>query len=613
MLTAVELKSRLHGQIESVLIHLFPNGKREGKDWKVSDLSGAPGNSLKVCMTGAKIGVWSDFSSSEKGGDILDLWMHVRDLTFKEMFDEACRFVGLTNVETIRRKEKPITPRVDKLPMRGSRVHAYCRSRGISDETLIKYRVRTMHRNGSPDWIAWSIHDFEDDRLLEVKATAIDLSPEGKKQIWSSPPYHTLIGWWTVKPSHRAIVITEGEFDMMSLDQMQPGIPVLSMPSGCSNLDWIENDYDRLNMFERIYICTDMDPAGEEAALKIAHRLGLARTYRVKPPEIAGCKDANDILVRMDELEEEDTNGSFWLGRAQTYSPETIREAKSLVRGMLEILERSKKQEKRDFLFPAIDFNVRDGETTLLTGYPSGGKSNLLYQMILHELEMGQKALIGSYEITSEAIAYEFARMRYGRNIDAERIKEVANWLNDRCFFLTPSDPVVVDEVWRDMDYAQARYGVTRFAFDSLHFIIDKDEYVEQDKFIKKLHRKTKEMDVATILIAHSRPKDLGMERIPGMPQVEGSGGIVKPVDNGITMWRNETKKMKIDEAMGPDSVGKVEACEILAMHDAVFSIWKQRATGVERTWRLWFDRDKKLFRTTLLDPTEKPQKKELF
>jgi twinkle protein len=614
MINAVDLKNRLHGQIESVLNHLFPDGKREGKDWVVGDLSGVAGASLKVCMTGARIGIWNDFSSDDKGGDILDLWMRTRDLSFKEMFDEAARFVGISNVEPIRKKEKPLTPEVPRLPMRGSRVHEYCKGRGISDTTLIKYRVRTIERHGDPDWIAWHIHDFEDDRLLTVKAVAIDLNEKGKKQFWSTPPYHTLMGWWTVKPSDRAICITEGEFDMLSLDQMDPGCPVLSMPSGASNLEWIENDYDRLNMFERIYVCTDTDEAGEKAALQIANRLGLARTYRMKIPDLAGCKDANDILVRADQLEPEEIDASYWLNKAETYAPETIREAKSLVPGMLRLLERSQKEEKITFLFPTINFNIRPGETTILSGYPSGGKSNLLYQIILHELEMGERVLIGSYEINSEEMAFEMARMKHGRHLDPAHIEEVAEWLNDKCYFLTPDDPVSIPDLWRDMDYAAARYGVTRFAFDSLHFIVPKDEYVEQDTFVKKLHRKTKTMDVASILICHASVKKIGIDRIPGMAEVEGSGGLCRPVDNGVAMWRNHAKKVAIDEALGPDGCTKELAREIMDMHDSVFSIWKQRGNGVERNYRLWFNPDTKLFRTTLNDPIEqKPGQEEIF
>jgi len=608
MINAIDLKNRLHGQIEAVLLHLLPNGKKMGKEWKVGGLSGEPGESLGVVLTGAKIGVWKDFATDETG-DILDLWKAVRDLGFREMFDEACRFVGLTNVEPMRKKEKPPTPEVAKLPMRGSRVHEYLQGRGLGDQVLIKYRVRTLHHAGSPDWIAWSLHDWEDDRLLEVKATHIDLNEKHKKQIWSTPPYHTLFGWWTVKDTDRAVCITEGEIDCLSVDQMMPGIPVLSMPSGVSNLEWIENDYDRLNMFERIYVLTDSDKPGEECAQKIAHRLGLARTYRVKIPNLAGCKDANDILMRAADLEENEINAAYWINEAQTYAPETIREAKSLARAMKNILARQNSNEKATFVFPSINFNIRDGETTILSGYPFGGKSNLLYQILLHEMEHNdERVLVGSYEINSEEIAFEMARMRYGKGMTPENIDQVCEWLNDRCFFLTPDDPVSIDDLWRDMDYAAARYGCTRFAFDSLHFIVPKDEYVFQDDFVRKLHRKTKSMDVATILIAHAGIKSKGVDRIPGLGDVGGSDGVVKPVDNGITMWRNFEKKQAIDEAGGSPSDS------ILNMPDAVFSIWKQRVTGVERNYNLWFDPERKLFRDTFHNPMKSETgQKEIF
>ena len=74
------------------------------------------------------------------------------------------------------------------------------------------------------------------------------------------------------------------------------GYPALSVPfggGGGGKQKWIENEFDRLERFERIYLALDMDEPGDEAAVEIASRLGHHRCLRVKMPR----KDGNECLV----------------------------------------------------------------------------------------------------------------------------------------------------------------------------------------------------------------------------------------------------------------------------------------------------------------------------
>lgn len=49
----------------------LPNGHREGQEWRAGDVHGSSGSSLGVNL---KSGVWSDFASGEKGGDLISLY-----------------------------------------------------------------------------------------------------------------------------------------------------------------------------------------------------------------------------------------------------------------------------------------------------------------------------------------------------------------------------------------------------------------------------------------------------------------------------------------------------------------------------------------------------------
>jgi putative DNA primase/helicase len=56
---------------ESMVAQWLPNGRREGHEWRCGNLRGDFGSSLAVNL---KTGVWADFSSDEKGGDLISLY-----------------------------------------------------------------------------------------------------------------------------------------------------------------------------------------------------------------------------------------------------------------------------------------------------------------------------------------------------------------------------------------------------------------------------------------------------------------------------------------------------------------------------------------------------------
>ena len=71
--TSEDLKDRLHGRLREALEYLFPNGRVRNGKFHVGDVRGNKGDSLVIDLSGAKIGMWYDFATSE-GGDILALW-----------------------------------------------------------------------------------------------------------------------------------------------------------------------------------------------------------------------------------------------------------------------------------------------------------------------------------------------------------------------------------------------------------------------------------------------------------------------------------------------------------------------------------------------------------
>ena len=97
MSDARRIKELLRGRIEQLAPHLFPNGRRQGIHWCVGDITGSPGDSFKICLTGPKAGWWGDFADSQKHSrNLLDLWMQARQVDFKTALREAADWCGIS-------------------------------------------------------------------------------------------------------------------------------------------------------------------------------------------------------------------------------------------------------------------------------------------------------------------------------------------------------------------------------------------------------------------------------------------------------------------------------------------------------------------------------------
>ncbi len=145
---ASELARRLAHDAEAVCCHYLSNGRRQGRYWTVGDVRNTPGRSMYVRLSGSDSGPgaaghWTDAASAEYG-DLLDV---IREscgfIDFRDVLDEARRFLGLPRAEPRRTPEPVRTPvpagspeAAQRLfamsqPIRRTLVEIYLRSRGI--------------------------------------------------------------------------------------------------------------------------------------------------------------------------------------------------------------------------------------------------------------------------------------------------------------------------------------------------------------------------------------------------------------------------------------------------------------------------------------------------
>ncbi|WP_341810245.1 MULTISPECIES: AAA family ATPase [unclassified Wolbachia] len=83
-----EIKAQLLLNLRSCLSYLFPNGTFHGDEFRIGDVHGNKGKSLRVELSGSRAGLWNDFATGE-GGDIIDLWASVHRKNARTEFPEV--------------------------------------------------------------------------------------------------------------------------------------------------------------------------------------------------------------------------------------------------------------------------------------------------------------------------------------------------------------------------------------------------------------------------------------------------------------------------------------------------------------------------------------------
>jgi hypothetical protein len=81
---SVTVKAELASRSEKFAQWLFPYGRKHGREWVVGSLRGEPGQSCRIILSGEKAGLFIDWASGEKCGNLVELLRQVRGCDFAE-------------------------------------------------------------------------------------------------------------------------------------------------------------------------------------------------------------------------------------------------------------------------------------------------------------------------------------------------------------------------------------------------------------------------------------------------------------------------------------------------------------------------------------------------
>lgn len=573
------VKQKLASNAQGVAEYLLPQGRKEAAEWRAGSIGGEKGQSLGVRLTGPKAGVWADFSTGESG-DLIDLWVAARKVPLSAALEEARHWLGIERQKPYREPQKtyrrPAKP-VCSVP-RGVVRDYLTEVRNIPDAILTRYKIG---ERGDMIVFPFMLPDGEV-ALVKVRK-AVDGAKPKPTETECEP---ILFGWQAIHPDSRVVVLTEGEIDCLSLAAY--GWPAMSVPFGGgkgNKQQWIENEFDRMERFEKIYLAMDMDKQGDEAAEEIANRLGRHRCYRVALPK----KDANECLVA--GVSKDIINAA--IHGAVSLDPEGLRKASHFTDAVIHLFWPAEGQHvgyRTPYGKLGDRLLFRPAEVTLWSGASGAGKSQILSDCAVDWIKQGSRICLSSLEMRASHTLKRMCKQASG--IDrptAKHIGDVLLWLDGGLLLYEFVGKASVKSLIDVFSYARMKYGCDQFVIDSLMRLgVASDDYTGQEKAMFQIVEWAVSNAAHLHLVAHSRKggSDAGA---PETEDVKGASEIGANAFNIITVWRHrqlEDDIRKLEMA----GASEQQLAPYKEQPGVLMNIAKQRNGDFEGKVGLWFD-----------------------
>ena len=439
--------------------------------------------------------------------------------------------------------------------------YEYLESRGISPQTADKMKLFAADKffsrlNKSSEAIGFPY--YRGGALVSAKYRSF---PE-KDFTQEAGGAHDFFGIDEVKKGE-PIIIVEGEIDCLTL--IECGFPnVVSVPSGApikvadgkvlpsedKRFSYVWNAREILDSAPYVILATDQDTAGQALAEELARRIGKDRCRLAKFDK----KDLNEV-----HISDPSRTGAIKdiLDQATPYPVAGLSEAGMFYERLNDLYS---KGTGKGFStgYASVDniYTVAPSQLTVVTGYPSSGKSNFVDQIMVNLAKQSDwKFAVCSFEnqpeihISRLMEIYTNKRFFDGRDRMSEQEKEDAfKWVNEHFLFIDTNgeEPSTLDSILDRARVAVKRMGVRGLVIDPYNYIeLQRENMTETDAISKMLTRVQafiKSHDVHCWFIAHpSKIQRSGVEqpRPDGM-SISGSMAWWAKTDCGLTVHRTD-------------------------------------------------------------------------
>lgn len=446
----------------------------------------------------------------------------------------------------------------------GLKQHHYewLKSRGISKETADKAKLFSAEKwfgrlNKTADCIGFPY--YRDGALVAAKYRSF---PE-KDFTQDSGGAHDFFGIDNIDPA-QPLIIVEGEIDALTL--LEAGIPnAVSVPSGApikvadgkvlasedKKFSYVWNAREIIDKVPHVVLATDQDGPGQALAEELARRIGKEKCRIAK----FDAKDLNDIFN--DPTRDGPQSVKEIIDRATPYPISGLSDA-TVYEDRLNDLFNKGTGKGYSTGYASVDsiYTVAPGQLTVVTGYPSSGKSNFIDQVMVN-LAKGSdwKFAICSFEnqpeihISRLMEIYTGKRFFEGKDRMTEGQRDQAfAWVKEHFLFVDSQgeEPNTMDSILERARVAVKRMGVRGLVIDPYNYIdLNRDNNTETEaisNMLTRVQKFAKAHDCHVWFIAHpSKIQRSGVEqpRPDGM-SISGSMAWWAKTDCGITVHRQE-------------------------------------------------------------------------
>lgn len=549
------------------------------------------------------------FGACSRSYDILDVLMY-KGMTYAQACRKLFELAGMPysfgelGVKTRRQYQYPKEVVCDDK----SKVYEYFKKRKISPQTIDYADVRQDSEGNA----VFNYYDTND-VLTMVKYRPSRKIKKGENKCWCQKGADTTPLLFNMNRINTTVplLICEGEPDCLSA--IEAGFTnAVSVPLGSTNFHWIEENWDFLEQFDSIIICSDNDEAGLKMQKECIYRLGSWRTKVVEVPQLYvdtttnqrySVNDLNEVL--------------YYFGKEKVI--EIILDAKdSPVPGVVDFAD-----------IEDIDLDALDGIPTglpnldrylmklfygtlnIVTGINGSGKSSFLNQVICQCLDRGENAYLFSGELPNfqakNWLNFIFAGQRNVKEcqyndstfykVTPEAKKAISEFYRGRLYIRQDGESNKAADLLKSMEDSVRKYGTKLLILDNLTAINlesnDSNKYDKQADFIMDLIAFAVKFNVVVILVVHPHKIDM-MRRLSKM-DVQGISAIIDLAHRIISLYRvQEADRQGVPKLNG--NGWKVKPIKA----DVIFDILKDRLTGYEsRSIETFYDRPSKRFFTT--------------
>lgn len=437
--------------------------------------------------------------------------------------------------------------------------YQFLKTRGISRETADKMKLFSAEKyfvklgRNAP---AIGFPYYRGGALTAAKYRCI----EDKDFTQDAGGAHDFFGIDLVDPT-KPLIIVEGEID--ALTAMEAGIEnCVSVPSGAplkvadgkvlasedKRFAYVWNAIDVLKKVPSIVIATDNDVPGQALAEELARRIGKAKCRLTKFAE----KDLNEAFQAggADRIKE-------IIDTAQPYPVEGLSEAAKFQERLNELWTRGNGSGASTG-YSGLDriYTVASGQLTVVTGYPSHGKSNFVDQLMVNLARQHDwKFAVCSFENQPEIHISRFMEIYENKRFfeGSARMTEIErdrafNWVQDHFLFMDSEtvEPATIDSILERAQAAVARLGIRGMVIDPYNYIEmkrgDGAETEAISSMLTRIQAFAKAYGVHVWFVAHPAKVSRTGNDLPrpdGM-SISGSMAWWAKADCGLTVHRQE-------------------------------------------------------------------------